>query len=125
VPEGHTIHRLAREHNRLLAGHPVRASSPLPAPVEPHRPGRGLPRVSWDALWPDLVALTRAGVRTGRIVTTLPADRGGGRLTAERAHYVYRPGRPARPDLRHRGARRGHGRPEPLLVPGRPGVAPT
>ena len=28
MPEGHTIHRLAREHNRLLVGHPVRASSP-------------------------------------------------------------------------------------------------
>ena len=28
MPEGHTIHRLAREHNRLLVGHAVRASSP-------------------------------------------------------------------------------------------------
>ncbi|HZB47543.1 MAG TPA: DNA-formamidopyrimidine glycosylase family protein, partial [Mycobacteriales bacterium] len=28
MPEGHTIHRLAREHNRLLVGHQVRASSP-------------------------------------------------------------------------------------------------
>ena len=28
MPEGHTIHRLAREHNRLLVGHPVRATSP-------------------------------------------------------------------------------------------------
>ena len=33
MPEGHTIHRLAREHNRLLVGHPVprparRAGSP-------------------------------------------------------------------------------------------------
>jgi formamidopyrimidine-DNA glycosylase len=28
VPEGHTIHRLARELNRRLAGEPVRVSSP-------------------------------------------------------------------------------------------------
>lgn len=28
MPEGHTIHRAARRHNALLAGHPVRASSP-------------------------------------------------------------------------------------------------
>ena len=28
VPEGHTIHRLARDHGRDLAGRPVRASSP-------------------------------------------------------------------------------------------------
>jgi formamidopyrimidine-DNA glycosylase len=28
VPEGHTLHRLAREHQRLFGGHVVRASSP-------------------------------------------------------------------------------------------------
>jgi endonuclease-8 len=28
VPEGHTIHRLARDHNRLLVGQRVHASSP-------------------------------------------------------------------------------------------------
>lgn len=28
MPEGHTIHRLAGRHQRLLAGHEVRASSP-------------------------------------------------------------------------------------------------
>jgi endonuclease-8 len=58
--------------------------------IEPHRPGRDLPRATWDALWPDLVTLMRAGVRTGRIVTTRPADRPGGRLTRDKAHYVYR-----------------------------------
>lgn len=230
MPEGHTIHRLAREHNRLLVGHPVRASSPqgrfsegaaridgrvlertdavgkhlfhrygdvwlhvhlglygkfstgvLPAPeprgalrlrlladghwvdlrgptacelvlppelatirarlgpdplrrdadpdrawvriarsrvaigallmdqtvvagignvyraeilfrhrLVPHRPGRSVPRETWDALWLDLVALMRAGVRSGRIVTTLPVDRPGGRVGRDTAHYVYR-----------------------------------
>lgn len=58
--------------------------------LEPHRPGRSVPRETWDAFWPDLVTLMRAGVRSGRIVTTLPADRPGGRLTREKAHYVYR-----------------------------------
>ena len=43
MPEGHTIHRLAREHNRLLVGHPVRASSPqgrfaAGAALVPYRP---------------------------------------------------------------------------------------
>jgi endonuclease-8 len=28
MPEGHTIHRIARDHGRLVAGHPVRVSSP-------------------------------------------------------------------------------------------------
>ncbi len=28
MPEGHTIHRLARDHRPLLVGHPVQASSP-------------------------------------------------------------------------------------------------
>ena len=58
--------------------------------LDPHRPGRSVPRESWDALWPDLVSLMRAGVRTGRIVTTLPGDRPGRRVTPDTAHYVYR-----------------------------------
>lgn len=33
----------------------------------------------------------KAGLRSGRIVTTLPADRArAGRVTREDAHYVYR-----------------------------------
>ena len=28
MPEGHTIHRIARDHNRLLAGRPLRVTSP-------------------------------------------------------------------------------------------------
>lgn len=34
VPEGHTIHRLARDHGRLLGGQVVRASSPQGRAVE-------------------------------------------------------------------------------------------
>ncbi len=28
MPEGHTVHRIARDHGRLLVGHPLRVSSP-------------------------------------------------------------------------------------------------
>ena len=58
--------------------------------VEPHLPGRQLPRETWEAMWADLVTLMRAGVRAGRIVTTRPEDRPRGRVTRENAHYVYR-----------------------------------
>jgi len=58
--------------------------------VVPYLPGRELPRETWDAMWADLVTLMRAGVRAGRIVTTDPRDRPGGRLTREKSHYVYR-----------------------------------
>ncbi|HEY0487686.1 MAG TPA: DNA-formamidopyrimidine glycosylase family protein [Mycobacteriales bacterium] len=60
--------------------------------VDPHRPGLSLDRACWDALWADLVALLRAGVRAGRIVTTRPEhrDRRTGTPSREDAHYVYR-----------------------------------
>jgi endonuclease-8 len=40
--------------------------------VDPLLPGRDLPRPLWDALWSDLVALMREGVRTNRIDTVRP-----------------------------------------------------
>lgn len=40
--------------------------------VDPHLPGRELDRSSWSAMWGDLVALMREGVRTGRIDTVAP-----------------------------------------------------
>lgn len=59
--------------------------------IDPHRPGRLVTRAEWEALWADLVALMRAGVRSGRIVTTRPSDRPRpGRVRREDAHYVYR-----------------------------------
>ncbi len=58
--------------------------------VDPYLAGRDLPQETWRAMWTDLVALMRAGVRSGRIVTTDPADRPGGRVTSDEAHYVYR-----------------------------------
>jgi endonuclease-8 len=58
--------------------------------MNPFTPGGDTPEQAWLRMWGDLVALMRAGVRTGRIVTTRPEDRPGRRVTTERAHYVYR-----------------------------------
>ncbi|GIH70153.1 Fpg/Nei family DNA glycosylase [Sphaerimonospora thailandensis] len=40
--------------------------------IDPYRPGRDLDRAEWDAIWSDLVALMREGVRHGRIDTVRP-----------------------------------------------------
>ena len=50
-------------------------------------------------MWDDLVVLLRAGVRAGRIVTTVPDDRErpSGRPRRVDSHYVYgRAGQPCR-----------------------------
>jgi formamidopyrimidine-DNA glycosylase len=60
--------------------------------VSPFRPGREVGEELWTAMWDDLVTLMRAGVRLGRIVTTLPEHRSRRRGPVEQldAHYVYR-----------------------------------
>lgn len=60
--------------------------------VPPYLPGREVGPERWAAMWADLVTLMRAGLRTGRIITTHPDDRGrrGGRVLTTDAHYVYR-----------------------------------
>ncbi|MCT9087611.1 Fpg/Nei family DNA glycosylase [Streptomyces sp. ASQP_92] len=40
--------------------------------VDPYRPGKDLSRATWDAIWADLGALMREGVRLGRIDTVRP-----------------------------------------------------
>jgi endonuclease-8 len=40
--------------------------------IDPYRPGNTLRAAQWRALWDDLVALMREGVRTGRIDTVRP-----------------------------------------------------
>ena len=77
----------------------------------------------WARMWADLVTLMRAGVRLGRIVTTRPEDRSRrrGRGPARGRALRLPADRAALPGLRHRGAHRGDGRPQPLLVPGLPG----
>jgi formamidopyrimidine-DNA glycosylase len=48
-------------------------------------------REEWDAIWADLCDLLRAGVRAGRIVTTLAEDRPRRRVVRrEDSFYVYR-----------------------------------
>lgn len=73
-------------------GNVYRAEILFRAGIDPYRPGRDVGRDEWDSLWSDLVALMRAGVRAGRIVTTLPADRDRptGRARRVDSHYVYR-----------------------------------
>lgn len=60
--------------------------------LDPAMPGKSLTREAWDALWEDLVTLMKAGVRSGRIVTTRPEHRSrrSGPVRREDAHYVYR-----------------------------------
>ena len=60
--------------------------------VHPLLPGRDVGEEAWTAMWEDLVVLMRAGVRSGRIVTTEREDRErpGGRVRRTDAHYVYR-----------------------------------
>lgn len=60
--------------------------------IPPYLPGRDLTVDRWTALWTDLVTLMRAGLRTGRIVTTRPLDRDRrrGSVRTMDAHYVYR-----------------------------------
>jgi DNA-formamidopyrimidine glycosylase len=73
-------------------GNVYRAEILYRAGLSPFRPGREVEPAVWDALWADLVMLMRAGVRTGRIVTTERADRDrrSGTPTREDSHYVYR-----------------------------------
>ncbi|MGW0772273.1 Fpg/Nei family DNA glycosylase [Streptomyces sp. NPDC002835] len=40
--------------------------------IDPYRPGRDLTRAQWDAIWDDLAALMREGVRNNRIDTVRP-----------------------------------------------------
>ncbi len=69
--------------------------------IDPYRPGRELTRRQWDAIWADLVALMREGVRNNRIDTVRPehTPRAMGRPPRVDDHggevYVYRSlGRP-------------------------------
>ena len=60
--------------------------------LSPFRQGRDVTAAEWEPLWTDVVTAMRAGLRSGRIVTTRPEDRPrrSGRVRQEDAHYVYR-----------------------------------
>ena len=66
--------------------------------LHPHRPGRDLPHPTWDVLWGDTVDLLQDGLRTGRIITTLPEDRDGrrGPNKANASYVAHRAGKPCR-----------------------------
>lgn len=73
-------------------GNVFRAEVLFRASIEPHRPGTAVTAAEWDAMWTDLVALMRKGVRSGSIVTTEPRDRQRrtGPARADDRTYVYR-----------------------------------
>lgn len=60
--------------------------------IDPYLLGVDLPAETWLAMWNDLVALMRHGVRVGRIETVRPEDRPRkrGPLRRDEAGYVYR-----------------------------------
>ncbi|MCH1868536.1 DNA-formamidopyrimidine glycosylase family protein [Nocardioides sp. CFH 31398] len=60
--------------------------------LDPYLPGREADPFTLMAAWNDLVELMKAGVRSGRIVTTEPEhrERFSGRARRTDAHYVYR-----------------------------------
>ena len=73
-------------------GNVYRAEVLFRARLDPYRAGRDVDRETWLGIWSDLVMLMRTGVRTGRIVTTLPEHRSRrrGPASADDAYYVYR-----------------------------------
>ncbi|MGW6459621.1 Fpg/Nei family DNA glycosylase [Streptomyces sp. NPDC055078] len=64
--------------------------------IDPYRAGRDLTRAQWDAIWADLIALMREGVRNNRIDTVRPEHTPEAMRRAPRVDdhggevYVYR-----------------------------------
>jgi endonuclease-8 len=82
-------------------GNVYRAEALFRRGLDPLLPGNRLGREQWDALWADLVALLRDGVRRGKIETLRPehdprllkpADRGA--LCARKVYAYRRTGEP-------------------------------
>ncbi|MCW2546954.1 MAG: DNA-(apurinic or apyrimidinic site) lyase, partial [Mycobacterium sp.] len=74
-------------------GNVYRAEVLFRAGLSPFRQGREVSHEEFAALWVDLVLLMRAGVRDGRIVSTLAKERPAGERrnpSREASHYVYR-----------------------------------
>ena len=70
-------------------GNIYRAELLFRARMEPHKAGRDLTPGQWEAMWADLAELLRDGVKTGRIITTLKADRPRGRGGVGRGAASY------------------------------------
>ncbi|MEO8814139.1 MAG: DNA-formamidopyrimidine glycosylase family protein [Mycobacterium sp.] len=60
--------------------------------IDPYRPGTGVGETDFDAIWTDLVALMRVGLRRGTIVVVRPEDDHGAPAYApgKPRTYVYR-----------------------------------
>lgn len=60
--------------------------------IDPYRPGRDVDRAEFDAVWADLVALMKVGVRCGRIIVVRPEDDHGAPAYGPNRPrtYVYR-----------------------------------
>jgi endonuclease-8/formamidopyrimidine-DNA glycosylase len=77
-------------------GNVYRAEVLFRARLNPWRAGRAVAPEAARLLWDDTVQLMNDGVRQGRIITTMPEDRGGA-TGALAPHYVYkRTGEPCR-----------------------------
>lgn len=73
-------------------GNVYRAEVLFRAGLDPFRPGRGIDRAEFDAVWADLVELMRVGAETGGIVTIRPEHDHGDvpRRGSDRPrNYVY------------------------------------
>jgi len=101
------IHRSRRPIGALLmdqrvlagVGNVYRAELLFRHGISPRRPGSSVNAGEWDAMWTDLVALMRVGVRVGKmVVVRREHDHGEPSYTADRPRtYVYRrPGAPCR-----------------------------
>ncbi len=80
-------------------GNVYRAEALFRARLDPYRPGREVDHEQWVAMFEDLRVLMKAGVRSGRIVTTEREDRQRrtGTPRREDSFYVYkRTGLPCR-----------------------------
>ncbi|WP_067699799.1 Fpg/Nei family DNA glycosylase [Nocardia jejuensis] len=96
----HRISRSARPIGALLmdqkvlagVGNVYRAEVLFRHGISPYRPGKSLTRDEWDALWVDIVALMKVGVRRGRMHVVRPEhDHGAPSYAADRPRtYVYR-----------------------------------
>jgi endonuclease-8 len=73
-------------------GNVYRAELLFLARLFPYLPGTELGRDTWHQIWGDAHRLMRAGVRSGRIITTDPRDREfpGRIVRPSDAHYVYK-----------------------------------
>lgn len=73
-------------------GNVYRAELLFRAGLDPYRLGVDVEPATWEGIWDDAHTLMRAGVRSGRIVTTDPSDREhlSRVVRASDAHYVYR-----------------------------------